>query len=523
MLGSNNQLPTLGYMHKVVCDCLGLWNCDMEDVTFKVAATEKERRNALSQAFGAIKNEDGGYGSHNELLAVIAQFAPKDTQKVKKSKTIQSYVNHLSKTDFESVHEYTEFAQYIETLLIERYAEWGVSEIAVSFYKSALCHYREFIREYACNAEDQAGSVQFFLGQYLSTLSKALTHELLSDDAWTDSALNEVWPLKEFADRACRASGISLHRLHQYHEFQQEGALKEKAWTRDFTGKKVNTRSKQVIDRLRKLSRMKWETFYPTLQPLAYHMPKAVSEKAFAIHAFAAMVAHNLNVYAADLGPFRLSDRNDLMPDRGRWIYSIPSSDLGDLEINGYTIADESVAQQAPYRYRILLDSIRSLPGSLNLAAGIPGCAELNYGNEYRRFSEGNWHMALEDAPNWLAEWGRAREAMFSHDSLLALTHFKAALEKAKYAAGPLFIPFYIQVCAFCKSQYRLLSGRNETELFDRLYEGLGAAAAEYARLIGYTPQYVRNHKTLMPHTTLPLKTKWIIGEINTCAIALRN
>jgi hypothetical protein len=192
------------------------------------------------------------------------------------------------------------------------------------------------------------------------------------------------------------------------------------------------------------------------------------------------------------------------------------------LTINGYTITDESVAQQAPYRYQALLDGIRNLPGSLNLAADIQGSAELAYKNEYRRFTEGAWHVTLENAPSWLTEWARAQDAMFARDNLLALTHFKAALEQAKYAAGPLFIAFYIQVCAFCKSQYRILSERNEVELFDRFYEGLGQSAANYAGLMGYTPQHVRDPETLMPHTTLPLKRRWIVSEIDAYARNLR-
>lgn len=84
--------------------------------------------------------------------------------------------------------------------------------------------------------------------------------------------------------------------------------------------------------------------------------------------------------------------------------------------------------------------------------------------------------------------------------------------------AGPLFIPFYIQVCAFCKSQYRLLSERKEEELFERFYEGLGKNAANYAKLVGYTPQCVRAPETLMPHTMLPLKSQLIIREIDALA-----
>ena len=107
---------------------------------------------------------------------------------------------------------------------------------------------------------------------------------------------------------------------------------------------------------------------------------------------------------------------------------------------------------------------------------------------------------------------------MFLGDAGLALAHFNTALDQAKYVAGPLFIPFYIQVCAFCKSQYRVLSERKEEELFERFYEGLGSNAAHYAKLVGYTPQWERDPKTLMTHTMLPLKSRLIIREIDALA-----
>ncbi|WP_210558356.1 MULTISPECIES: hypothetical protein [unclassified Pseudomonas] len=521
MLPTTHQLPTLGYLHKVVCDCLGLWNSDNQDVTFHIAATEKDRRIALRQAFEAIKKEDGVYGSHNDLVAVTAQIAPKDAKKVKKSRTIQAYVNHLSKADFESMDEHIELQQYIQMLINERYSRWGVAELAVDFYVSALAHYREFVREYACNTQSQKHSYQCFLGQNLRQMAATLARSLLPKFAWPDAEPDEQWPLRGFVDTACRITGISMHKLHQYHEFQQEGPLNEQAWNRDFTSQPVNTQSKQVIDRLRKHSRMKWETFYPTLQPLTYHLPKPIHEKTFAIHAFAAMIAHNLNVHVAECGSFTPSMKGHLTPGQVEHNHSIPSSDLLDLLFNDYPISHEAFAQQAFSRYQALLDGIRSLPGSLNRAADIPNSLELAYKNEHRRFTEGPWHPALVNGPSWLNEWGYARNAMFAGDGPLALTHFNAALEQAKYVAGPLFIPFYIQVCAFCKSQYRLLSEREEEELFERLYAGLGTNAAHYAGLVGYTPHYVRDPKTLIPHTMLPLRSQLIIGEIDALARAL--
>jgi hypothetical protein len=523
MLPITNHLPTLGYMHKVVCDCLGLWNSENEDITFPVAATEKERRTALRQAFEAVKKEDSRYGSLDDLVGVTTQCAPKDTQQVKKSRTIQAYVNHFSKTDFESVHEYMEFHQFIKVLLTERYSQWGVSELAVNFYTSALAHYREFIRENACNAQSQNYSFQSFLSQDLRLLTRTLTRELLPDDTWPDAALDEPWPLRGFADAACQITGITLHKLHQYHEFQQEGPLSKQPWARDFTSQQVNTRSKQVIDRLRKYSRIKWGIFYKTLQPLTHRLPKATQDKAFAIHAFAAMIAHNLNVNVVECGPFEPPSPDRLTAGQVEHSHSIPSSDLLDLLYNDDPSGNKAFAQQAFNRYQAMHDAIRTLPGSLNLAADIPGSLELTYKNERRRFTEGDWHVTLVNGPNWLNEWASARDAMFAGDGLLALTHFNSALEQAKYAAGPLFVPFYIQLCAFCKSQYRLLSERKEEELFERFYEGLGNKASNYAGLVGYTPRFERDPKTLIPRTTLPLKTQLIIRETDALAKTLCN
>jgi hypothetical protein len=101
---------------------------------------------------------------------------------------------------------------------------------------------------------------------------------------------------------------------------------------------------------------------------------------------------------------------------------------------------------------------------------------------------------------------------------LLALAHFSSAFEQAKYVAGSLFIPFYIQVCAFCKSHYRLLSERNEEDLFDRFYENLGRGVAQYAGLLGYTSNHIRDRENLIPRSMLPRRFKLLNAEIDELA-----
>ena len=178
MQSTTNKLPTLGHVHKIICDCFGLWNSDNEDVAFHIDATEEDRRAALRQAFAEIRKEDGTYGNLENLLEVTNRHAPEGTRQARKSKTIQSYVNYFSKVDFESVNELSEFQQYIEALLTDRYAIWGVSELAIQFYRSSIGHYREFVREHACNAESQAESLQWFLVQELRMVLKAVTQEI---------------------------------------------------------------------------------------------------------------------------------------------------------------------------------------------------------------------------------------------------------------------------------------------------------------------------------------------------------
>lgn len=200
---------------------------------------------------------------------------------------------------------------------------------------------------------------------------------------------------------------------------------------------------------------------------------------------------------------------------------SIPSSDLMEFHINGYRIRDE-LAEQASSRYQALCDRIRNLPGTLKTTVDIPGGIDIVYKNALRQFNAKNLNLPAEDAPNWLAKWRSASSAMHAGDSQLALMEFKEALEKAKYVAGPLFVSFYIQACAFCKSQYRYLAERGEVELFEREFGALGRSAANYAGLMGYSSRYIRDPKTLLPHSMFPVKEKWLIREIDDFSKTLR-
>lgn len=510
-----NQLPSLGYVHKIICDCLGIWSGDKKDITFQVSAREKDRRAALKKAFESIKN---GNGTIDELISATSKVAPENEENIKKSRTIQAYVNDVSKTDFESIDEYIELRQYILIILKECYSNTDISELAVNFYLSALTHYREFIREYTSNDKSQKHSYHCFLNQDLRLLLNSLICEFLPEDVWPASENIVQWPLKSFADTASTITGISLYQLHQYHEFQKNQPLKEQKWERDFTSLPINTQSKQVIDRLSKRNKMKWKVFYPTLQPLISRLPKTISEKSFAIHAFSAMIIHNLNAHIAENELFVPLSCNYLADSQVSDFNLIPSSDFLDLRLNDYSISHDSLVQQAENNYQILFNDVRNTSDSLNSVIDIPSFLQLIYQYKHRKFIESTWYIKSANNIKWIEEWIYAKEAMFSGNYMQALTHFSKAVDQAKYAAGALFIPFYIQVCAFCKMRYRMLSEQKKEIEFDQFYDDLGQKITKYAELLGYTPYWIRHSKTLIPQTMLPLKSKLIIGEIDNLA-----
>ncbi len=517
-------MPTLGYFNKIMCDCLGLWVSESKDVTFNVPASEKDRRAALSSAFESIKKQNGTYGSLDELVSVTSQTAPKMRPEVKKSKTIQSYVSHLSKDDFESHYEFMELKEYIETLIYERFSKWGVSELAVKFYSSSMMYYREYVRELSSSSEDQSHAYQYFLSSTLIDLAKSLANEESTSQVWPCANDDETrWPLRTFIDSVSNACGVSLHRLHQFHEARINSNLpNEKLWAYGYKAHPVNTKSKQVIDRMSKNNKIKWDTAYPIIQPLACLMPNGLNEGFFAAKAFSAFISHNIYIQASELGPFELAKRARY-PDMMILSAELPISDRIDHLLNddiNHSLnddigTDEITVQSAVAIYQKYLQTIRSSKSSINAQIAIPSIFDILYKREHRYFTSRNWHENLTHCPSWIVEWALARDAIVSGDETMALQHFKSSLKKAKYVAGPLFVPLYIQICAFCKAQYKIMSNRNEVDLFERFYEPLGSEASRYSNLAGYTPGSIRDSNDLLPRVLLPYKDKIFIHEID--------
>lgn len=524
MKSANYQLPTLGQFTKVLCDCLGLWSSNGIDVKFYVPASEKARREALRSAFELIKKDNGTYGSLDELVSVTTQIAPESKQEIKKNKTIQSYVLHLAKEDYASYEELTELTGYIQIVAREKYKSWGLSDLVARLYFSALLYYREFVREYSVATEDCLPAYQRFLTGTMIDLARAISNADSRASGLKERKGISRWPLREFVEKACKVGGVSSYKLHQFHELRktrQCSSLTDKEiWALDFSSKPISTQSKQLFERLDKGGKIKWEVVYPFLSPLSCLVSNEEDRQGFANKAFCAFVSHNLYMHASEIGSFDPNTKPH-WPGISVQDHTIPISDRIDYLLldDG---ADQSSINEAISAYRDLLKSLRvtgQFLGDGNVP--IPGALDALYKREHLEFSSGAWSRILTNTPPWIRSWILARESMLTGENEGALQYFKAALEAAKYSAGPLFIPFYIQVCAFCKAQYKMLSSIGEEQVFDRFYEPLGDAASKYAGLVGYTPGSTRDSNTLMPKSNHPIKNRLIIKEIDSMASSI--
>lgn len=470
----------------------------------------------MRSAFEAIKRENGTYGSLDELVSVTTQIAPESKQEVKKSKTIQSYVSYLAKEDYSSYEELRELTGYIEILVHEKYGASKVSDLAAKLYTSALLHYREFIREYSATSEDCIDAYQAFLAGTMIDLVRAISN-VEPRGVLGKSTETSRWPLREFVEKFCKETGVTPYKLHQFHALRKQSVncnlTDSELWALDFSSKPVSTQSKQVFERMSKEGKIKWEVIYPFIKPLACLLPAEAEGHGFANKAFCAFVSHNLYMHATEIGDFDPSTQPQY-PKIKTLDSATPISDCIDQILHD-DVVDEKLLDDAFGAYHEVLTSLRSTGAFLSCDTTIPDALAILYRKYYLKFFDGEWQANLKNRPSWIEEWSLASRFMLTGASESALKHFKQALEKAKYSAGPLFIPFYVQVCAFCKSQFKVLSRNGEEEIFDRFYDSLGGEAAKYAGLLGYTPGSTRDPETLLPKFNLPGKNRLIIQEID--------
>ncbi|MGE4545072.1 MAG: hypothetical protein AB7D06_13275 [Pedobacter sp.] len=522
------QMPSLGYFNKIICDSLGLWSTDKKDILFAVPATEKERRKALKDAFAAIQKDDGSYGSHDELISETTKNHPKQKAIVKKNKTIQDYTNHLSKEDFSSPYEFIEVSEYVNIVIGDKFTDKELYKFVSEFYALSIMYYREFIREHAVKPKAQLDSYLFFVKNILIRLIASLNYRASTKACSKnyEGIVNDLdeWPLRTFVDSMADLCGVSLYKLHQFHEFRLNNKKysDKKIWEIDLASQPTNTRSKQVIERLKKPNKIKWDTFYDIVKPLIPILPKDTDKETFRVKAYAAFLTHNIKNHIRKI---TLSDKIDMLPSQD-WNYPeievenscIPISDRIDSMLNNVEGVDKVAVQASMDRYHSLTKRLVHTNLSLLHDFEVPNTLVLLYSKQLVDVPIDVLLKKLKKAPLWLKEMSLARNSVKSRKPVSALQHYKKSLEAAKYSAGPLFVLLYIDICAFCKNQYHELKKRNEEDLFDRFYDPLGSEVTKYADLLGYTPSFSRDPITLIPKSNASKKDGLIVHKIDTMA-----
>ena len=167
MSSAMKTMPTLGYFNKVICDCLGIWSSEKNDIVFNVPATEEERRKKLREAFHSISKDDGSYGSFDELLSITSKTSPEAKEVIRKNRTIQDHTNYLSKEDFSSHHEFIEFKDYINIVISDKYDNKSLATMATEVYWLSMQYYKEFVREHAIKPGYELDAYLFFVKSIL--------------------------------------------------------------------------------------------------------------------------------------------------------------------------------------------------------------------------------------------------------------------------------------------------------------------------------------------------------------------
>lgn len=528
MSSMTKSMPTLGYFNKVICDCLGIWSSEKNDILFNVPATEEERRKKLKEAFDSIRKADGSYGGLNELLSITTKTSPKAKEVIRKNRTIQDYTNYLSKEDFYSYHEFIEFKDYINIVISDKHDDKLIARISSEIYSLSMQHYREFVREHATKPGYELDSYLFFIKNILVNVINSsvnvFSSTTLNINKKTSVHIAEKTSLRSFVDAVTDLCNVSLHQLHQFHEVKLNDSKSsdQKIWNSDLKSKAVNTKSKQIIDRLNRNSKLKWDIFYNEIKPLISILPEEVDEKAFLASAYSAYVIHNLNIHTQKIG----EESSHEVPTWEEIYPSVTDADgryltLSDW-IDGYLNKNESLMERTTHQaletYEHLVQRFRSLESSLIGKFDFPSTLAFVYSSENYISQVQCFQENVSELPIWMNEWMLAKNAISSGKFDSGIQHFKRALQSAKYTSGSLFIALYIEICALCKYQYKELRLRNEVHLFDRFFEPLGAEASAYAGLMGYTPNTSRDPETLLPRFSAKHKNDLIIKKIDTMA-----
>ncbi|WP_299804964.1 hypothetical protein [uncultured Shewanella sp.] len=501
------QVPTLGEFHKIVCDSLALWSDEKKETTFFVPATEKERRQALEEAFLLVESNMKGKATIKDLLNETLQLAPGDKRIDLLFKTVRAYVIQYAKNDFSTVREFTEFQEYMLQVIEQRYHQPETANLAKSYYLYALEYYREWVREFVIEQGATPEAYQYFVNNVLkSIVINLVSQHPFGDTGMLQQTLHDDWPLRRLIDELLANAGSSVYKLCQYHA--EEKSSKGAEFT-DLQGGSVDNATKQVIQRLSRFTRVKWRIYLQTILPLQKLNPVEGDHSGFTATALGAFIVHNLNIHLNDNQCESLWDQQFSYPTIGSTQIQSASVVIDDIVEQGQPNVEQlKVFDRAEANLNEYQDTLDGYALIINKVDRIPRTMHFVYGNG-ELFSIKEWSRSLTAKPDWLDSWDKAQNAVAVGEFIIATQHYGEVLREAKYNSGPLWMLLFFEVCCLCQKARK----ESTEEEFNMYYDSLGSQVTSYAKLLGYLPDSGRNAETLLPNP-LTIKELVIIDKV---------
>ncbi len=561
------KMPTLGQFQKLLLDQINLWGNSAPELNFTKEPTEKDNKKALAKMFESFSDRPF---SLNDLMRGGEKFAPQDKQLNTKLKSVQKNFQQLAKDDYYSKFEYDDMEQYIKKAISVSFDDPELSQFSNEIRKWLIERYKFFTVNLMPTNASNASLIYFINGFALpAVIEKIHLFKLIKKEGFCFSATKLIpnlvngkvtqWPLAALLDELCTKANTTKYKLTQFHTLKDRDTKNvnySDIWQRLPTEKNIEvcTKSKQRIERINRLAKIKWADLWEVIEPLQCLLPNTTLQQ-FKFDAFIVFLFHsafqslhkqmncrdyeNITANASKLIEASL-EKSQIIQNK---LLSIKDDDQQDyieesfmieketlIEFahkNGFSLGEQASLEelhkaQPQYHYEIIQFELcaKDITDNAAFTHGLTHIVHSEFWQAMLHQPQSIYQEHLsyfeEDIKrlncDWMLNWFYARMAILTSDIPKSLTHFMLAFTQAKYQSGQLFNLLILDVSAFCKIQYQLMRQQGNAADYDQLYEPLGDGIHKWSALTGYTVGWKRHN--LMPYNLGPEESARLNADI---------
>jgi hypothetical protein len=565
-MSNHNTLPTVGSLNKIFLNQLNIWSSNQRSLDIMLEPNQKEKRAALKKVINSLGSQPFNL---NNLLAVTAIKAPKAKHKEVKNKTIQKYVQKLSKSSLEDFTQFEEFQPYIKYLLDAVLDDAELSLIVDNLWKDTIEQYLLFLRNHPYVSSTEEMIMLFVIGYFIPQIIETIATEKLINNFNQNIPLNFFitsfskdnsnvvkWPIKKIIDCILESSGISAWELQCFHAYKinNSNLSDTKAWDA-FTAldkkPEPSTKVKQLFNRIGKVNKVKWRDVWTLMSPVLVKLNQ-FSEKELKANLFSAYVIHSISQLCSENME---ADKFKALNCKAEKLAKVCSKELpliksyseklGDSvrkdqfirnyftikrdELKNISLAHETNIESLDWM-KLSVESnsslyqgkVLSLTQQLlsDMGDGEAELEEIIRSNKFYSMLMPNSNVTFEDCQKleFLIHQHIKENAGSSW-----LLHWFYAKRSILFGdlneAGKLFREAFYEGCYRAGpymyaliidiSAFCKVQFKRVTDKYDdKFYNDLGSSVYKWAPFIGYVPRYVNCAKTLMPRSTNPLATQ---------------